>query len=82
LYREALRGVYEFIDLPFNTGPAGDTYQGTTLATLISEGPEEEPIDLSTLNFPQVENLCEQPIPQNQKRKIVFSESADGNTFL
>ncbi len=75
-------GVYEFIDLPFNTGPVGDTYDGATLATLVSEGREEEPIDLSSLNFPQLENLCEQPIPQNKKRTIVFSESADGNTFF
>ena len=75
-------GVYEFIDLPFDTGPAGDNYDGATLAALISEGPAQDPIDLSTLSFPQVENLCEQPIPQNQKRTIVFSESADGNTFF
>jgi FtsP/CotA-like multicopper oxidase with cupredoxin domain len=76
------KGEYEFIDLPFNTGPQGDTYDGATLATLVSEGPSQEPIDLSTLVFPQLENLCDQPIPQNQKRTIVFSETADGDTFF
>lgn len=74
-------GIYKFKVMPFNTGPQGDSYEGATLATLISKGPAQEPIPLPTQSeFPQLEDLCNQPVVT--ERTIVFSESADGNTFF
>src|SRR3972149_1470821 len=77
------KGVYEFRTLPINMGPQGDQYPEVTLATLISEGLQEEPVDLPTKSeFPQIENLCDKPIDPENKKFFVFSENADGTTFF
>lgn len=77
------KGVYEFRTLPINMGPQGDQYPEVILATLISEGLQEEPIDLPTKSeFPQIENLCDKLIDPENKKFFVFSENADGTTFF
>jgi FtsP/CotA-like multicopper oxidase with cupredoxin domain len=76
-------GLYKLRARKFSTGPQGDQYGGATLLTVKVEGePVENPIALPIpMNqFPVVENLCEQEIAVD--REIVFSETADGNTFF
>ena len=76
-------GVYRLRAKKFNTGPQGDNYGGATLLTMIVEGdPVLDPIELPIpeAEFPVVENLCEMPVQRD--RDIVFSETADGNTFF
>lgn len=76
-------GVYRLKAKKFNTGPQGDQYGGATILTVLVEGdPVENPIELPIPQneFPVVENLCEQAI--QKERNIVFSETADGNTFF
>lgn len=76
-------GHYKLKAKKFNTGPQGDQYGGATLLTVNVEGesildPIELPIPMN--EFPPVENLCDQEVAV--ERSIVFSETADGNTFF
>ncbi len=76
-------GVYRLRAKKFNTGPAGDHYGGATILTVVVEGePVQNPIELPIPQeeFPPVLDLCEQAI--QKERTIVFSETADGNTFF
>jgi len=76
-------GRYKLKAKKFNTGPQGDQYGGATLLTVKVEGePVQDPIELPIpMNeFPPVENLCDQEVAV--ERNIVFSETADGNTFF
>jgi FtsP/CotA-like multicopper oxidase with cupredoxin domain len=72
------RGTYAMRALAFDTGPAGDSYPETVLATLVSQGDGETPIALPT-TLPAVEDLRNLAVART--RTITFTESADGNTF-
>ena len=76
-------GVYTLRSLALTTGPAGDQYPETTLATLKVSGPRERRIPLPRKReFPSVEDFRDfLPLPPDQRRNFVFSESDDGNTF-
>lgn len=50
------RGTYRMIALAFNTGPVGDSYPETTLATLVSQGDAVPPIPLPG-TLPTVEDF-------------------------
>jgi len=71
-------GNGEMFDYEFNTGPAGDQNPEVTLATVVSEGPAEQPI-LLPAKLPRVEDLRKQPVAR--KREIVFTESP-GKFFI
>jgi len=74
------QGTYKLRTLSFDQGADGDNYPEVTLATLISEGPAEEPIALPTKEqFPVVEDLRNQTIAD--RRTFVFSEDPDTNQF-
>jgi FtsP/CotA-like multicopper oxidase with cupredoxin domain len=76
------------------TGPQGDAYQNARrrfsraniglqklpLATVVSEGSPQTPVDLAALRPPPVRDLRAEPV--SQRRTFVFSETADGNTFF
>lgn len=79
LVRGGKAGTYRFKSLDFSTGPAGDSYPGVTLATMVVGGPAVTPIPLPT-NVPPVPDLRE--IPNRVPATFVFSESPDGNTFF
>ena len=88
LVQGAAEGSYNFDMLIANTGPQGDTYNNARnrlnlsnppLARVVSEGPAVEPIVLPT-RLREVKDLREEPVAK--KRDIVFSETADGNTFF
>ncbi|HMB75910.1 MAG TPA: multicopper oxidase family protein [Kiloniellaceae bacterium] len=88
LVRGGAPGSYALEMLITNTGPLGDTYNNARnrlnssnprLATLVSEGPAVEPIVLPT-KLREVRDLRKEPVAR--KRDIVFTESADGNTFF
>jgi FtsP/CotA-like multicopper oxidase with cupredoxin domain len=71
-------GVYQLRTLGYDTGPAGNQYPEVVLATLISRGDAQHPVVLPS-RLPPVEDLRTRPIAR--KRVIVFSETADGNTY-
>jgi len=71
-----------------DTGPQGDNYANNTsqwsfderpLATMVSDGAEVARIPLPT-SLPVVKDLRNEPVAK--RRTIVFSETADGNTFF
>jgi hypothetical protein len=76
------------------TGPQGDAYKNARrrfsranvglkkipLAVMVSEGASQAPANLAALGPPPVGDLRGQPVAQ--RRLIVFSETADGNTFF
>jgi len=72
-------GEYKFRSFDFNTGPAGDTYPGATLATMVVAGDAVAPIALPT-NFPAVTDL--RTVPNRPQRTIVFSEDPSGSPFF
>ncbi|MGI9502166.1 MAG: multicopper oxidase family protein, partial [Geminicoccaceae bacterium] len=81
-------GTYSFEMLITNTGPQGDTYNNARnrlnlsnppLATVLSQGAPVEPIVLPT-KLREVRDLRKETVAK--KRDIVFSETADGNTFF
>jgi FtsP/CotA-like multicopper oxidase with cupredoxin domain len=81
LVRGGPAGSSAFRSLDFETGPAGDSYPGVTLATLVSSGDPVDPIPLPAASaFPPVEDL--RTVPNPNPRTIVFSETSDGNTFF
>lgn len=62
-----------------NTGPAGDTYGGTTLATLVSAGDAVPTVRLSS-PYPQVPDLRQARVAA--ERRYVFQDAEDDpNTF-
>src|SRR5690606_37384440 len=79
LVQGAPAGVYQFRTLAFDTGPAGDQYPDVALATLVSGGTPQTPITLPDRLSP-VEDLRERPVAE--RRTIIFSETADGDTFF
>lgn len=72
-------GVYQFRTLGYDTGPAGDQYPEVVLGTLIAQGTAVERITLPS-QLPAVEDLRTRPV--TTRRTIVFSETADGDTFF
>ena len=80
LIQGAAPGIYALKTLDIDTGPQGDTATETILATVVSQGEAREPLALSTVLLPPVEDFRTLPIAR--KRTITFSESADGNTFF
>jgi suppressor of ftsI len=78
LIQGAAPGRYELRALAVDTGPAGDQYGATTMATLVSQGRAQSPIELPRA-LPAVEDYRNLPVAR--RRTITFTESADGNTF-
>jgi FtsP/CotA-like multicopper oxidase with cupredoxin domain len=71
-------GVYLLRTADINTGPAGNQYPGTVMATVRVEGSPVTPIRLPSA-LPPVEDLRGKI---TNRRTIVLSESKDGNTFF
>src|SRR5712692_1487582 len=78
LVRGGAPGMYKFRSLAFNTGPQGDQNPEVTLATIIAEGPAQQPIPLPA-KLPPVADLRKQPVAH--EREIVFSEGP-GQFFI
>jgi FtsP/CotA-like multicopper oxidase with cupredoxin domain len=78
LVRGGATGTYKLRSLAFNTGPAGDKNPEVTLATLISEGPAQQPVALPT-KLPPLNDLRQQPVAR--RRALVFTE-APGKFFI
>jgi len=78
LVQAASPGSFALRAQAFNTGPAGDSYDATIIATLIAQGPPVTPITLPSV-LPAVEDFRTLPIAR--QRTITFTESSDGNTF-
>ena len=72
-------GSYALRAEAFNTGPAGDSYDAATIATLMSQGLPVVSIALPN-TLPAVEDFRTLPIAR--RRTITFTESSDGNTFF
>lgn len=76
-------GTYRLRTLRYSTGPAGDTYPTRRLTTVVSSGPATRPAAL-----PRRERLPALLRPRfatqhvDRRRNIVFSESANGNSFF
>ena len=64
--------------LKYSTGPAGDTYPRTELATVDVKGARQDLVDLPTSLAP-LDDLRNDPVAQ--ERTFDFSESANGNQF-
>ena len=73
------RGSYPLSAAAIDTGPSGDTYPATTIATIVSQGEVADPITLPSA-LPAVDDLRTATIAR--RRTITFTESADGNTFF
>ncbi|MDB4884521.1 MAG: putative multicopper oxidase [Gemmatimonadetes bacterium] len=71
-------GVHLLHDGDVDTGPAGNQYDGTVMATVRVEGPPATPITLPAALLP-VEDLRARV---TNRRTIVYSESKDGDTFF
>jgi suppressor of ftsI len=71
-------GVYVLRTGDIDTGPAGNKYNGTVMATIRVEGSPVTPVALPSALLP-VEDLRGKV---TNRRTIVFSESKDGDTFF
>jgi FtsP/CotA-like multicopper oxidase with cupredoxin domain len=71
-------GAYLLRDGDIDTGPAGNHYAGTVMATVRVEGSPATPVVVPAALLP-VEDLRGRV---NNRRTIVFTESADGDTFF
>jgi FtsP/CotA-like multicopper oxidase with cupredoxin domain len=71
-------GVYLLRTADINTGPAGNQYPGTVMATIRVEGSPVSPVAMPTTMLP-VDDLRGKV---TNRRTIVLSESKDGNTFF
>jgi FtsP/CotA-like multicopper oxidase with cupredoxin domain len=71
-------GVYQLRDGDIDTGPAGNQYSGTVMATVRVEGPPARPIVVPPALLP-VEDLRGKV---TNRRTFVYTESQDGNTFF
>jgi suppressor of ftsI len=73
-------GRYALRALDFDTGPVGDRYPETTLATFVVQGSAMAPIVLANLRLPAVEDL--RNVAVARKRTIVFDEDPVNNLFF
>jgi FtsP/CotA-like multicopper oxidase with cupredoxin domain len=71
-------GVYMLRTGDIDTGPDGNQYAGTIMATVRVEGKPVTPVQVPTTLLP-VEDLRGKV---TNRRTIVFAESKDGNTFF
>ncbi len=78
LVQAAGPGTYQLRTAGFDTGPQGNRYPGAVLATVRVEGAAVPPLALPKRLLP-VADLRHQI---TDRRTIVFSESADGDTFF
>jgi len=78
LVRGGAPGVYTLRTLSISTGPLGDQYDETTLATLVSEG-SPAPFVALPASFPAVPDLRTKPIART--RVIRFQEDDQGGNF-
>ena len=78
LVQAAGPGTYTLRTAGFDTGPAGNRYPGAMLATVRVEGAAVPPLALPERVLP-VADLRHR---MTGRRTIVFSESADGDTFF
>ena len=72
LVRGGAPGTYRFRSLAFNTGLDGDQNPEVILATVVAEGPPQQPVSLPA-TLPPVADLRSQSVAH--RREIVFSES-------
>jgi len=72
-------GKYTFTTLAYTTGPAGDDYPQVDLVSLVTTKSSRQKIPIPTTGFPELRDYRQAKI--TRERTIVFSESADGNTF-
>jgi FtsP/CotA-like multicopper oxidase with cupredoxin domain len=71
-------GSYTLRTAGFDTGPAGNRYPGATLATVRVEGAATPPLALPERLLP----VADLRRSITGRRTIVFSETADGDTFF
>jgi FtsP/CotA-like multicopper oxidase with cupredoxin domain len=71
-------GVYLLRTGNIDTGPEGNQYPGTVMATVRVEGPPAKPVALPPALLP-VEDLRSRV---THRRTIVFTETADGDTLF
>jgi suppressor of ftsI len=76
-------GTYRLRTLRFSTGPAGDHYPARTLATVVAAGAALPPAALpARQQLPRHLAPHLAPAHIDRRRRIVFSESANGNRFF
>jgi FtsP/CotA-like multicopper oxidase with cupredoxin domain len=78
LVRGRAAGTYVFRTADVNTGPGGNRYAGEALASVVVSGPPVAPRALPTALRP-VDDLRAKV---TARRTIVYTESADGDTFF
>lgn len=76
--RGAKSGVYQFRTLAINTGKAGNNYPEVGLATVVSQGRQQVPLQLPT-RLPPVPDMRKLNI--TNRRTITFSESDDPDAY-
>lgn len=74
------RGTYKFQTLQYSTGSDGDQYPKVTLATVRSQGQPQNPATIPTELLYPLPDLRQATITQD--RTLIFSDAADGDTFL
>ncbi len=72
-------GEYQLRTLEYNTGPVGDTYPRRTMATVIVEGDEVEPL-LPPSSLGSEPHLERETV--DRERRFVFSEQNKANRFF
>jgi suppressor of ftsI len=76
-------GLYRLRTLRMTTGPAGDRYPARTLATIVSAGTPRTPAALpARQRLPTLVRPRFASEHVDRRRSIVFSESANGNSFF
>ena len=77
------RGTYRLRALRYSTGPAGDDYPERRLATIVSAGRAVPRVALPrSQRLPRVLRPRFAGAHVDRRRRIVFSESANGNSFF
>ncbi|SNT64771.1 Multicopper oxidase [Streptosporangium subroseum] len=71
-------GRTHLITTAYSTGPTGDSYPQTTLATLVSAGDPMTPAALPS-KFAPIDDLSKDPVAQ--RRVITFSQNDQTNEF-
>jgi len=83
LVRAPRAGTYHLRTLRFSTGPAGDRYPARRLVTIVSSGPAVRHLRLPTRQrVPRVVAPRFAHAHVDRRRRVVFSESANGNRFF
>ena len=72
-------GAYQFRTLAFNTGKDGNNYPEVGLATVVSQGRQQTPLQLPT-RLPPVPDMRKLQI--TNRRTITFSESDDPDAYF